>query len=343
MRVEWFTAMVPDVQPAVRALVIDLRRNSREVGQLLKSLASDKRLEILRHLAGRSSSVNEIADALRLPASTATMHIKLLEKAGLIRTELKPASHGLQKICYRLYDQIALALPMVEPVAETTIDVAMPVGAYVDCRVTPTCGLASGTGLIGRFDDPSAFYDPERFQAQLLWFRAGYVEYRFPNRLPPGALLESLQISLEMCSEAPLHKADWRSDITVWVNRVEVGTWTSPGDFGEEAGQLTPSWWERRYSQYGLLKLWKVTGAGAYLDGVQVADVTLDQLAIAQAEFISVRIGIKEDAQRIGGLNIFGRQFGNYPQDIVLRLRFREREHEPKEAQSIHVHGIESK
>ena len=27
----------------------------------------------------------------------------------------------------------------------------------------------------------------DRLQAQLVWFRSGYVEYRFPNRLPPMA------------------------------------------------------------------------------------------------------------------------------------------------------------
>ena len=56
--------------------------------------------------------------------------------------------------------------------------------------------------------------------AQLLWFRAGYVEYRFPNRVPPGARVQSLQLTAEICSEAPLHDLDWPSDITVWINGI---------------------------------------------------------------------------------------------------------------------------
>jgi predicted transcriptional regulator len=306
-----------------RVLVIDLSHATDEVEQILKGLASDKRIEILRYLAGHSCSVNEIAEALDLPASTATMHINLLEKAGLIRTDLKPASRGLQKICYRLYDQIVMALPGGERASENTVDISMPIGAYVDCRVSPTCGLASETGIIGQFDDPDTFYDPERFRAQLLWFKQGYVEYRFPNRLPPNSLLESIQISLELSSEAPLHNDDWPSDITMWMNDVEVGTWTSPGDFGGERGNLTPPWWEEWNSQYGLLKMWKVTPEGAYVDGMQVSSVTVDELNIGSGGFISMRIGIKENAARIGGVNIFGRHFGNYPQDIVMRLRFR--------------------
>jgi predicted transcriptional regulator len=107
------------------------------------------------------------------------------------------------------------------------------------------------------------------------------------------------------------------------MNQVEVGTWTSPGDFGGERGNLTPAWWEEWNSQYGLLKVWKVTPDGSFVDGVQVSSVTVDALNIGSGGFIAVRIGIKENAARIGGVNIFGRHFGNYPQDIVMRLRFR--------------------
>jgi predicted transcriptional regulator len=34
-----------------------------------------------------------------------------------------------------------------------------------------------------------------------------------------------------------------------------------------------------------------------------------------------MRIGVKEDAQHPGGINIFGAGFGNYSQDIVLRIQ----------------------
>jgi predicted transcriptional regulator len=159
--------------------------------------------------------------------------------------------------------------------------------------------------------------------AQLLWFRHGHIEYRFPNRIPTGAHAENLQISLEIGSEAPLHNDDWPSDISVSINGVEVGTWTSPGDFGGERGALTPDWWEEWNSQYGLLKVWKVGEDGSYVDGIRISGVTLAQLQLHQARFISVRVGVKEDAHNVGGMNIFGRAFGNYPQDILLRIRYR--------------------
>jgi predicted transcriptional regulator len=243
-----------------RVLIVDFDQTEVDVEQILKGLASDKRLDILRYLGGHNCSVNEIAEALDIPTSTATMHINLLEKAGLIRTELKPASRGLQKVCVRLYDQVILSLPRGEQPGANTVDISMPIGAYVDCKVVPTCGLASRDSLIGHIDDPATFYDPERVNAQLIWFRRGYVEYRFPNRLPANSTLESLQVSLELCSEAPLCNDDWPSDITMWINGVEIGTWTSPGDFGGERGGSRRSGGKNgihitAYSKYGKLPL----------------------------------------------------------------------------------------
>jgi predicted transcriptional regulator len=290
-----------------------------------KALGSDKRLAILHLLGAQTCSVVEIAEALDIPQSTANLHITILEKAGLIKTDLQPAKRGLQKVCARLYDQVVIQLPAERSHEETAVEVSMPVGAYVDANVVPTCGLARETGIIGHLDDPTTFYEPDRILAHLLWFRRGYVEYRFPQRLPADALIDSLEVSFEVCSEAPLYHADWPSDITVWINGQEIGTWTSPADFGGERGALTPAWWDNSNSQYGLLKVWKVTAQGSFVDGVRLSSVTLDYLNLGQGGFIQVRIGVKEDARNVGGLNLFGRKFGNYPQDIVLKQRFQRR------------------
>lgn len=298
-------------------------RNLQKLEAVTKALGSETRLEILRFLSTHTSTVLEIAEALELPQSTATLHINILEKAGLIETDLRPATRGLQKVCARVFDRIVIQLPAEYEQEDTTVEVSMPIGAFVNVNLIPTCGLAGEVGIIGHLDDPSAFYEPDHIYAQLIWFRRGFVEYRFPNRLPQGVFLDDIEVSFEVCSEAPLHHADWPSDITVWIGDTEIGTWTSPADFGGERGSLTPAWWDSQNSQYGLLKVWKVTGNGSFVDGVQVSDVTLKSLSLKPNEPIPVRIGIKEDARNIGGINLFGSKFGNYPQDIVLRQRFK--------------------
>jgi predicted transcriptional regulator len=307
--------------------VLQLTATDSTIGRLeavTKALGSDKRLAILQYLASHTCSVLEIAEALQIPASTATLHVNVLEAAGLITTDLQPATRGLQKVCARVYDQVHIHLPTERPEpSETLIEVSMPIGAYVDCTVMPTCGLAGEMGVIGMLDEPATFFEPERIYAQLIWFHHGFVEYRFPNRMPPGAVLESLEISFEACSESPLHHDNWPSDITVAVNRKELGTWTSPADFGGQHGVLTPHWWDNENTQYGLLKVWKVTAQGSYVDGVRVSGLSIVDLDLAPGRSIGVTIGVKETAQHVGGINLFGRGFGNYPQDIVLKMRLR--------------------
>jgi predicted transcriptional regulator len=293
--------------------------NLPELEAVIKALGSETRLEILSFLGTHTCSVLDIADNLKLPQSTITMHITILEKAGLIKTDLQPAKRGVQKVCARLYDRVNILLPSDEQSAEMTTQTAMPVGAYTVAQVTTTCGLLSESGFIGELDDPASFYEAEHFRAQLIWFRTGFVEYRFPHRPPAGGSLKSIEISAEVCSEAPLHHDHWPSDITLWINGVEIATWTSPSDYGGEPGLLTPTWWDVNNTQYGQLKTWRVTEQGSFIDTEKVSPVALPQLNIGHGGTIAVRIGVKEGAQHVGGINIFGSRFGNYPQDILLR------------------------
>ena len=301
---------------------IDAKGTDDRALAMLKALANETRIGVLRYLGDRVVPVNRIAADLELPASTASMHIAILERAGLLHTEMRPASRGLQKVCARTYDELVIDLPRGTQDAREQLDQSMPIGGYSECEVVPTCGLASSDGLIGFLDDPASFFEPDRLRAQLLWFRAGYVEYRFPNRVPPLARIGSLQISAEVCSEAPLHDPDWPSDLSVWINGVHLGAWTCPADFGGERGRLTPSWWEEKDSQYGVLKGGRVTVEGTTIDGVRLSGITLDDLRLGPADPISVRIGVDAAAVHVGGINVFGREFGNYPQDIVLSLEF---------------------
>ena len=125
---------------------------------------------------------------------------------------------------------------------------------------------------------------------------------------------------MELSSEVPGTAANWPSDITVSVNHIDIGTWTSPGDFGDKRGVYTPAWWKLKGSQYGMLKSWRVTSDGTYVDGVKISPVSLKDLDLGNHKSIRLRIGVRDDARHPGGVNIFGRGFGNYDQDIVMRL-----------------------
>jgi len=197
----------------------------------------------------------------------------------------------------------------------------MPLGLYTSCEVSAPCGLCSTQGVIGLLDVPDTFLDPGRMGAGLIWFTRGYVEYQFPNnsKLMMGDLA-SIEFTMELSSEVPGTAANWPSDITVSVNRIDVGTWTSPGDFGDKRGVYTPDWWKLKGSQYGKLKSWRITREGTFVDGMKISPISLGDLDLDKHRSIRLRIAVREDARHPGGINIFGRGFGNYDQDIVMRL-----------------------
>ena len=290
---------------------------------VLRGLASAIRVRILKILHVRGPlNVNDIAEALELPQSTVSSNVQILEDAGLIRTETQKARKGNQKICHSTFDEVLVMFKEdIQPTRSNAIEVAMPLGLYTSCEVSAPCGLCSTEGIIGLLDVPDTFLDPERMKAGLIWFTRGYVEYQFPNNAKLAQNeIEAIEFSMELSSEVPGTAANWPSDITVTVNGKDVGTWTSPGDFGDKRGVYTPDWWKLKGSQYGKLKSWKVTQAGTYVDGVKISPVSLKDLDVETHHSIRLRISVKEDARHPGGVNIFGRGFGNYDQDIVLRL-----------------------
>ncbi len=291
--------------------------------EVLKGLASPVRVRILKllHVQG-PLNVNDIAEALELPQSTVSSNVQILEEANLIRTETQKARKGNQKICHSAFDEVLVMFKEdINPLRADAIEVSMPLGLYTSCEVTAPCGLCSSEGIIGLLDVPDTFLDPDRMKAGLMWFTRGFVEYQFPNNAKLSKNeIESMEFSMELSSEVPGTSADWPSDITVAVNGMDIGTWTSPGDFGDKRGVYTPDWWKLKGSQYGKLKSWRVSREGTYVDGVKISPVSLKDLDVETHHSIRLRIGVKADAKHPGGINIFGRGFGNYDQDIVLRL-----------------------
>lgn len=290
------------------------------------ALSTRARVDMLQLLGGRSMNVIEIAEKLELPVSTVANNVKILESAGLIMTELLPATRGSMKVCTRVRDHITIAMnEETRPPQDTlmTYEIEMPIGHYSDCEVHPTCGMASADGMIVREDEPSSFYHPKHVAAQLIWLRKGFLDYVLPLEIPRGAFIESLELSMEMCSEAPGYDNSLLSDITLWMNGVELGAWTSPGDFGDRRGRLNPAWWLDHATQYGQLKTWRIDRGGTSVDLENVSDITVNDLRLMQKPNVKLRIGIKEEAANQGGLNLFGKHFGDYEQEIRLKVHYR--------------------
>ncbi|MEG0901154.1 MAG: helix-turn-helix domain-containing protein, partial [Clostridia bacterium] len=75
--------------------------NYQQIQPITHALSTNLRLQMLRLIADTGMSVNEIAHALDIPVSTSALNVHVLEKAGLITSDLQPGSRGKLKICDR--------------------------------------------------------------------------------------------------------------------------------------------------------------------------------------------------------------------------------------------------
>lgn len=303
------------------AKLLELNADSKDALCLAgKALSSSIRVDIIKLLYQHSLNIAEIAEMMSIPASSAALHVRVLEEAGLINTEVQPGERGSMKLCSRKCDYVTIRLESPPEPANETISVNMPIGAYTDCKISPTCGLVTERENIGNEDMLYPFYLPERVDAQLLWSSSGYVEYLFPYSTPKFP--KQLSISFEICSEAPNYREDWKSDLTLWVNGIEVCTWTSLGDYGVRRGRLNPSWWRKGNTQYGMLTTCSISDNGTSLNGQRSSACVLQDLGLSGQPFVKVRIGNKPNARNIGGFNLFGDKFGDHAQAIVMTIEY---------------------
>lgn len=290
--------------------------------ELFKALGSNIRVEIIKILRENNGmNMNDLASCLNITNGALTSHIKKLEDCGLISTTSESAGHGNQKICTVLLDKILIDFENTDD-EQNVYQTELKVGHYSNYSIYPTCGLASPTALIGEVDDTRYFAHPDRYNADILWFTRGFVEYIIPNFIPFSQKIDKITISAELSSEAPGVNDVWPSDISFYINDTFIGSWTSPGDFGDVKGIFTPEWWFPNWNQYGLLKLLVINKRGTFIDGLQISGVTINDLNLTDKSTIRLKMAVNEDSVHVGGLTIFGKNFGNYNQDINVRINY---------------------
>ncbi|WP_461822698.1 ArsR/SmtB family transcription factor [Blautia stercoris] len=299
-------------------------KNLDEGLEVFKALGSELRINIINLLQeNHEMNMNELATSLGITNGALTSHIKKLEESGIIQVMTERGGHGNQKICKVAVDKIVVDVESEETEEDQNIyNTEVKVGHYSDYNVYPTCGLATSKAIVGEVDDPRYFSHPDRINAGILWFTKGYIEYMIPNLLPSATKIDQITVSLEISSEAPGINNDWPSDISIFLNDVKIGTWTSPGDYGDVQGIFTPDWWFPNWNQYGLLKMIVINKKGTFVDGLKISDVTINQFNLDYKSTVRFKFEIEEDAKNIGGITIFGSEFGNYNQDIKVRIAY---------------------
>lgn len=299
-------------------------KNLDEGLEIFKALGSELRINIIKLLQeNHEMNMNELATSLGITNGALTSHIKKLEESGIIQVMTERGSHGNQKVCKVAVDKIVVDVESEENEEDQNIyNTEVKVGHYSDYEVYPTCGLATSQAIVGEVDDPRYFSHPDRINAGILWFTKGYIEYIIPNLLPSATKIDQITVSLEISSEAPGINNDWPSDISILLNDVKIGTWKSPGDYGDVQGIFTPDWWFPNWNQYGLLKMIVINKKGTFVDGLKISDVTINEFNLDYKSTVRFKFEIEEDAKNVGGITIFGSEFGNYNQDIKVRIAY---------------------
>ncbi len=288
-----------------------------QILEVAKAINSDLRLRILEEVSRTQLSITQLVDVLGVAQPTVSINVQILESAGLVRTLL---GSSREKVITRAYDSLVFHLPVKAPSpSENIFEIDMPIGLFSNCKISSPCGLVGQKGVIGFMDDPKSFYLPDRIASSLIYFNEdGYLEYQLPNPLTQFNRLTSIIISAELCAEAPGFQQYYPSDITLSVNNVEIGTWTTPGDYGDRKGKHTPEWWNLGNTQYGDLTVWRVDETGCYINDHICSGTSINELNIGINLPVTARLEVKPDARNRKGMNLFGEGFGDYSQHIKV-------------------------
>ena len=293
-----------------------------EMAKLCYALGNPVRLKILSHMQRepRVFSVSAMVKALGIPTTTLLFHLEKMQQAGLVNVIYKSSGRGTQRFVTRKLHGADLRFYKTSKEIERqeSETYSLGVGQFCDFKGS-TFSFCTATNGFHSPNNNSFCYIPERFDAQLLYTDKGIITYRFGNLPALQHKIKKIALSLEICSEAPYFDNDYLSDITFWINGKEIATYTCPGDFGDHRGRLNPDWWSSDNTQYGQLITLAVTENGVEINGARVSSsVGISNLKLDKNNYTEVSFGNKDTALNPGGFNLFGRMFGDHPQDVLL-------------------------
>ena len=296
-------------------------KNAESGALLYDALNSPVRIQILKILKkSGESNMNQLAKKLEISNGAVTAHVKKLQDAKLLSVHSRSGVRGSQKVCQLTAEKIIIELFGSNDNSKNIYSFDIGVGHYVDHRIYPTCGLATKDAVIGELDDPRYFSYPERINACILWFSSGYVSYQLPNSLKANEICTTLQIEMELASEAPGYISNYPSDIGFRLNGSYLGHFTSPGEFNDRRGLFTPAWWFKNLGQYGKLKVLTVNDSGCFINGMKISEVKLSDLNVSADNDLIFTIESASDAVNKGGINLFGNGFGDYNSGIAVKM-----------------------
>ena len=59
-----------------------------------------------------------------------------------------------------------------------------------------------------------------------------------------------------------------------------------------------------------------------FLDGEKVSEETIESLKMKEGYHFSFILKVDENSSHVGGMNLFGKHFGDHPQDIIMKVDY---------------------
>ncbi|MBO4573622.1 MAG: ArsR family transcriptional regulator [Clostridia bacterium] len=289
------------------------------------ALGDTDRLKILRQLqeAPYLKTIAELKKLTGLPKTTLIRHLQKLEEANIVSVLYRSSAHGMARVFQRDMRKADISLyfkPKERKKDLVSNTQTLRVGHYADFH-GEAFGYATSNNT-HHFATEDCF-NIGRYDAELVYATSGRITYYFGNKAAKYNKIKQLDLSFEICSEAPYYDNDYMSDITVWLNGVETANFTCDGDYGDRRGKLNPDWWPDHDTQYGKLVTITVNDEGVFINGSKsTAKVTLKDLKLNEDNKIIFTLGNKDTATHLGGFNLFGRKFGDFEQDITLTMQY---------------------
>lgn len=305
----------------MREISLDFTHEDK-IEALGEALSSNTRIQILKLLVYNSYTIKELSNKLNLAMSTTSFHVSILKKNGLVKIVAAPNKKGNEKNVSLNVEKATIFFSGLKNEETSSCYFDLPIGSYSSSNITPPCLINTKRNTITPIDNPAVFKSPEHIKAQLISFSKGYLEYTILTEKFKRKQIQSIKISLELCSECPNFNSNWKSDITFWINDLEIGDYRSYGDYGGRMGKYSPSWWSSTSSNFGNMVSIEVNNLGSYINGKEISTMTLNHFDICSQEYFTFKIGIKDDAKYVGGINLFGKDFGDYAQDIQIIITY---------------------
>lgn len=314
-------ATVCDTEKDVAKMYPERKYISVNADQLgyFQALSSKTRISIIELLQKEDLSIQDLSSKLGVSSAMITKHISILEKNGIVVSKMAKGIHGQLKICMlKKNDVILIFNPFKDGFVRNSVTKSVPIGSFYDFNISAPCGLTTGDKIIGFVDDPSTFYYEKKDDIELIWFTEGYLAYHIPLFDIEVKRLDSIEFSMELCAEYPGYKMHWPSPVSFELNGQPLGTTTLPGDYGDRKGLITPAWWNLG-TEYGHQITITINHQGTTINGKQVSSTSLADVFDQPTKVLSFKLATSSEQSK-GGINLFGRQFGDYPQDINVRF-----------------------